>query len=43
VKRVKAIVTPKLEEAIEVLQSLVNELNDSNNANQEPTTGETTI
>ncbi len=45
VKRVKAIVTPKLEEAIEVLQSLVNELNnsnDSNNTNQEQR-GDSTI
>lgn len=40
VKRVKAIVTPKLEEAIEYLQTLVNDLNDQSNETQE---GEPTL
>jgi DNA-binding PadR family transcriptional regulator len=40
VKRVKAIVTPKLEEAIEFLQTLVNDLNDQNHETQE---GEPTL
>jgi DNA-binding PadR family transcriptional regulator len=39
-ERVKAIVRPKLDEAIEVLQTIVNELNNQNNEQKEGKTNE---